>query len=152
MNMRNYPNFLTDPYCDFVRAVDVVAESFEVPGVTCKGDWRMSQHLRRTPAGLVDLLPGENHLLAWRDRDGSHIGFADRDYASIYPRQLIEKLVLQRATSDRGPSTSSLSFKAYGQERRMGGPTARYASFDLLLGELDSLLNVPVETVADYEG
>ena len=113
-NGRPYPELLTDAYCDFVQACDVEAKSFPVPGLRTSGDFRLSPQLRTTPAGLLELFAGEDHMLVWRDKDGGRIGLADRDHAFIYLRSTVETVVLQRARLERSAARSDLARELQG--------------------------------------
>ncbi len=158
-NDRSYPELLTDDYCRSVQPADVKAKLFSVPKIKLSGWYSLSPYIRATPPGLLGLFSSSVNFLVWIDRDGTHVGFADRSFAAIYPHAAIARLSFQNRIPDRGGlRSSSLTVELIGQEGRdivhercRSAGEGDYGAFDSILDEIATLTGLTVQKLDDFD-
>jgi hypothetical protein len=158
-NLRDYPEYLTDAYCMSVIPAQVCAKLFSVPKVKLSDQYALSPYVRATPPGLLELFSGSGNFLVWSDNDRTHVGFADRCFAAVYPRAVIGRLLLQNRQPERGEWPSSLLWVAYaGQESEHDPPNwcrsageADFGAFDGIFTEIAGLTGLTAQKLDDLD-
>jgi hypothetical protein len=110
-NLRTYPEFYADLYCESLQLEPAEVSLFQVADVTVAKDFRLSRWVRSTPPEVRSLLRQQANYAVWLDARAGKIGFANATDAVIVDRVEAVKLYLLNASPGKGGGWAELTLE-----------------------------------------
>ncbi len=109
-NKREYPQFLTDAYCQNLASVTGAGQkclSWRFGECWSGALFRSSRWIRKPPEVVLKAL-GQDSLIVWSDIPAGRVGFSTSEHAVVIPLQEAKALTFRNTLPGRGPGSSAL--------------------------------------------